>query len=191
MAREFACQLPPRSPVLVRYGEAFPDFIAGFPPAGSVPYLADMARLELMCVQAYHAADALAVSREALCGLMADPDRLPGLRMILHPSIRILRAKFAVVSLWVAHQGRMSISGLDPLVAESALIYRRGIEVEVVPLDAGSAAFIEYLMAGERLGDAVERVAQQHDKFDLSATLSLLIQAQLITRFFAHFPEET
>ena len=37
----------PRSPLMFEYGDELPDFIAGFPPAADVPYLADVARLEI------------------------------------------------------------------------------------------------------------------------------------------------
>lgn len=46
MARAYIEGEPPRSAVLLRYGAGFPAFVAGFPPAAPVPYLADMASLE-------------------------------------------------------------------------------------------------------------------------------------------------
>jgi hypothetical protein len=46
MARAYVEGEPPRSVVLIRYGASFPTFVAGFPPAASVPYLGDIASLE-------------------------------------------------------------------------------------------------------------------------------------------------
>ena len=46
MARVFAGDNLPTSPVLLEYGAGYGDFIAGFEPAQSLPYLADIARLE-------------------------------------------------------------------------------------------------------------------------------------------------
>ena len=46
MAREFAYANPPTSPLLAFYGDTLPDYIEHFPPAASVPYLADVARLD-------------------------------------------------------------------------------------------------------------------------------------------------
>src|SRR4029453_14611961 len=43
MARDYVEREPPSSAVLLRYGAGFADFIAGFPQAATVPYLADMA----------------------------------------------------------------------------------------------------------------------------------------------------
>src|ERR1700737_734497 len=57
-AQLFAATQPPRSPLMMFYGDAFPAFLAGFEPAREVPYLADVARLEAARTRACHAADA-------------------------------------------------------------------------------------------------------------------------------------
>ncbi|KAG0919362.1 hypothetical protein G6F31_021147 [Rhizopus arrhizus] len=66
MARVFAAATPPSSPVLLHYGAEFPDFIASFPPAEPLPYLADVARIERAATEAFHAA------------VSAPPFRAPG-----------------------------------------------------------------------------------------------------------------
>lgn len=77
MAREFAYQYPPRSPVLAQYGADFPGFIGDFQPAASLPYLADVARLEYAYIQAYHAADAAALPASQFAQTLAQPEVLP------------------------------------------------------------------------------------------------------------------
>src|SRR5688572_20813276 len=44
MARAYVLAEPPATPVLLGYGETFPDFVAKFAPAASLPYLPDVAR---------------------------------------------------------------------------------------------------------------------------------------------------
>ena len=56
MARAFVRARKPRSPVMIAYGEDFPDFVAAW--TGATPCLADVARLENAWVEAYHAEDA-------------------------------------------------------------------------------------------------------------------------------------
>ena len=46
MAREFVRAHPPSSPLLFLYGQEFPAFMETFEPARSIPYLADVARIE-------------------------------------------------------------------------------------------------------------------------------------------------
>src|SRR5271166_952215 len=49
---------PPRSPVMLLYGTTFPTFIKRFEPAAAIPYLSEVAWLEMARGRAYHAADA-------------------------------------------------------------------------------------------------------------------------------------
>jgi hypothetical protein len=51
MAGVFARAHPPRSPVMAHYGDGFAGFIEDFQPAASLPYLADVARLEMLRVR--------------------------------------------------------------------------------------------------------------------------------------------
>lgn len=108
MAREFVFVRPPSSPVLAHYGEGFAEFVEGFEPAACLPYLPDLARLELLRVEVYHA---------------------------LHPIERVLRSRYAVVSLWAAHQADdvdAALAQVDPDVAETACVLRCGLDVLVI-----------------------------------------------------------
>lgn len=181
MARLFVNAEPPRSRVLAFYGASLPDFIEYFPPAASVPYLADVARLEMLRVRAYHAVDSTALSADAIALFLADVDRLPDLVIKFHPSLSILRSQYAAASLWAAHQGSFDIADIDPDVPESALIIRPDLDVEVIRVTASAADFVQHLLHGASLGRAVERTSLAHADFDLSDTLSLLIRTQAMS----------
>ena len=181
MARVFVLSSPPTSPMLVRYGEAFPAFVAGFAPAQSLPYLADMARLEMARVQAYHAADAEPVAQDALMRAMAEPAQLAQVRFKLHPSVQVLRSAYAVVSLWAAHQGEHKIEQIHPDVPEDALIVRSAWEVQVVLLPGADATFVRALLENSVLGEAASLALDEDPEFDLSRSLALLLRLGAIT----------
>ena len=181
MARLFVYAEPPRSPVLTFYGELFPAFIEHFPPAASVPYLADVARLEMLWVRAYHAADSAELSTDSFTQVLTDVYELPNLQVSFHPSVRLARSQYAVVSLWVAHQGIADISTVDPYAPENALVIRSHLEVEVIRLNAGAGDFVAYLLQGASLGSSAEQVNRTHANFDLASILGLLIQAHAIS----------
>lgn len=181
MARLFVRTEPPRSRVLAFYGETFPAFIEHFAPAASVPYLADVARLEMLRVQACHAADADAITVAAVDRALADPESLPVRRLRLHPAVRLLRSRHAVVALWAAHQGLAGLSETDPAQPENALVLRPQLEVEVMRLADGAAEFTACLMAGARLGAAAEAAQAADPEFDLTETLRLLLRRHAIT----------
>ncbi|NMM35888.1 MAG: DUF2063 domain-containing protein [Glaciimonas sp.] len=181
MARLYIIKEPPGSRVLAYYGASFPNFMEHFPPAASVPYLADVARLEMLRVCAYHAADCAELSAEAIAQILVDADVLPELLVGFHPSVRLLRSQFAVVSLWAAHQGIAEISTIAPDVPENALIIRDHLDVEVMRLNAGDGDFIADLLQGTSLGSAAEQAGLAYPGFDLSSVLSLLIRAHAIS----------
>lgn len=182
MACLFIRAEPPRSPVLAWYGNTFADFIEGFAPAGSLPYLADLARLEMRYVQAYHAADAAPVPLAKLAGLLGDENALARVRFTLHPALHLVRSRYAVVSLWAAHQDEAptnSLGAIDPNLGEAAILMRQGLEVEIIPIEAGAAEFIDNLRSNATFAAAVNTVAP----FNLGAALELLLRCGAITHF--------
>ncbi|MEO7464620.1 MAG: DNA-binding domain-containing protein [Nitrosospira sp.] len=140
MAREFVRAFLPHSPVLAFYGRNFPAFIAGFPAAATLPYLPDVARLEMAYVEAFHAADATPVAPKALQRVLNDPESLPQLRLALHPSLATICSSFAIVSLWAAHQGLADITTINPAMPENAWVLRAGLAVQVYACRQATAA---------------------------------------------------
>ncbi len=180
MAAVFVRQSPPRSRVLALYGQQFPSFIAAFEPAQGLPYLADVARLEVARVAAYHAADADPVSDKMVSVALSCGDRMGELQLVLHPSVATLESPYAVLTLWAAHQTKNSTEGeiapVDVDVPESALILRAGLDVLVLPAPAGAVAFVQALRSTCNLGEAAARGLAAAPNFDLSATLSQLLR---------------
>jgi hypothetical protein len=175
MARLFVLARPPASAMMVDYGSDFPDFIAGFAPAASLPYLADLARLERCRVVAYHAADSAPLDIARIAAALADPAALPGLRLTLHPSLHALSSSYAVVSLWAAHQGVGELSDVVTDRPESALILRCGLAVEITRIPAAAAAFVACLQAGQRLELAMAAATALDAGFDPTLILATLI----------------
>ena len=181
MARLYVSTEPPRSRVLAFYGESFPIFIENFPPAAGVPYLADVARLEMKRVRAYHSADGAVLTADAIAEILADMDGLPDLTVGFHSSVRLVQSRFAVVSLWAAHQGITDISTVDPYVPENALVMRPRLDVEVISLDISASTFVLHLLQGASLGDALTLTSGANPDFDLADILSLLITQHAIS----------
>lgn len=173
MARRYVAEQPPRSPVLAHYGEGFADWVARFDPAATVPWLADMARLERARVRAYHAADAPVLGADAIAAQLADPARLPQARLVLHPSVGVVASPWAIVSLWAAHQGQGRLQDVVPGRPECALVLRFEDDAAVLAIPAGAAAFLRSLQQGLPLGEAA---ATAGAAFDLGAALAVLIR---------------
>lgn len=186
MAALFVRRSPPRSRVLAHYGADFPAFIDAFEPAQSVPCLADVARLEVARVHAYHAADVTPVGREAVEYAMASGERIGELRLELHPCVSVLRSKHAIVSIWAAHQAEGDLGQVDPGIGESALVVRRGLDVLVLKLAPDMAQFATGVLQGESLADAAQSAIDGAPDFDLSAAIALLLNRGAVTSI--HLP---
>jgi hypothetical protein len=186
MARVFVAAYPPRSPILVHYGDALADFIASFEPATELPYLADVARLEAARTRAYHAADTVPLNPSYW--QMLDPGALHSMRVRLHPSVQILRSSYPLVTIWAMNSGKSELRPIEDWRGEDAVIARPHSDVEVRALTAGGAIFLTALAAGASLADAAARAAEEKG-FNLAANLAGLIGAELAIEL-THVPNE-
>jgi hypothetical protein len=168
----FAATQPPRSPLMMFYGDAFPAFLADFEPAREMPYLADVARLEAARTRAYHAADANPLTRAALSGSL--PEAMAGMRFILHPSVGIVASDYPVVTIWAMNSGEIDLAPITDWRGEDALVSRPGFNVEVRSLPPGAKTFLQNLAAGNPLGEAAAAALAANASFDLAANLAAL-----------------
>ena len=151
---------PSRSANLHDFGEGFADFLAGYPPAAGLPYLADVARLEWAVHACFHAEDKAALDVTRLADV-AEPERL---RFELHPAVRLVASSHPVAAIHAANgPGRDG----TPETAEGPdwlLVRRAGIEVRIEQLPRDEWHFLERLGRGEPLGLACEAFGgQAHD----------------------------
>ena len=170
----------PAEPRLSAYGASFPTFLAAFPPAQTLRYLPDVARLEWEINAALHADAGTPVPRSALAAVpLGDAPRL---MLDLHPSLRLLASPWPIERIWSANQ-----PGADPGVTIEASaevsrlqIHRRVDRVVIKSIDAPTFAFVHALLKGARLEDAAEAALQVDLMFDVSLALSLLLEEGLI-----------
>ena len=214
LAAAYVRQWPPHSCVLAHYGapatlpapggadsdSGFPAFIESFGPAASLPYLADMARLESARTRACHAADAVPLTAEAGAAALAAGEQaaheqaagepvpagaglaaVAGLRLVCHPSLALIVSPHPVVSLWAAHQtdDEPALADIDLSCAEAALVLRRDLAVLVLPLPAAAApglsALLLALQRQARLADAAAQALAAQPDADLAGLLGLLV----------------
>ena len=171
-AKVFAAAQPPRSPLMMFYGDGFPAFLAEFEPAQEVPYLAGVARLEAARTRAYHAADAKPLTPAALLGI--PQEALADLRFILHPSLEIVASNDPIVTIWAMNSGEMELAPVTDWRGEDALVCRSGLDIELRRLPPGAKTFLQSLAAGDPLGVAAALALAAHTRFDLAANLAAL-----------------
>lgn len=172
MAGVFLRAHPPRSRMLMLYGDAFPGFLEGFPPVAQLGYLPDVARLDQAMRESYHAADSSPLGEVQFRRLIGGD--IAGLRLRLAPSLRLMRSRWPVVSIWIAN----AEGGPSPKPGpEDALVLRPEFDPRPHRLPPGGGAFVQGLLEGLTLEQSLEQAAAD---VDLPAVLSLLVVGQAI-----------
>ncbi|HEX6102718.1 MAG TPA: DNA-binding domain-containing protein [Alphaproteobacteria bacterium] len=154
-AAEFIRRHPPRLPRLAEYGAELPDFLASFPPAATLPWLSDLARLEWAMLACQEAEEGLALTAADL--EERAPETLPQLRFAPHPACRLLASPWPVDrirSFALAPDGGFApaMQG-DPV---RLLIRRTAAGVMLRRLGDADFTLLERLLAGFTLGEALE-----------------------------------
>jgi hypothetical protein len=160
---------PPGSPMMMRYGAGFPAFLERVEALSGIGYLGDVARLEYALRCSYHAADAPPLDPRRLSCLTGAA--LETARLTLAPSVRILRSRWPVLSVY---RYTMTPGSPKPQArAEDVVITRADLDPVPHLLPPGGADFLEALRTGAPLGAAQAGAAPDTD---LSTTLGLLLQ---------------
>lgn len=179
MARFHVRETPPTSPLLFEYGRDFPDFIERYDYAQSMPWLADVARIERAWLDAYHAADAATLLPDVLASI--PPERLCDVVFEAHPASRIVCSAYPAVTIFSANRASGPVGRIDTTAAESALVTRPMLEVEVRRLSPGADIFLAHLMAVEPLGKAAATASEHCPQFDLATAIGTMLEAGALT----------
>ncbi|MFM0420304.1 HvfC/BufC family peptide modification chaperone [Paraburkholderia aromaticivorans] len=153
----FVAQGPPQSAWLDEYGAGFPDFLDRLPQAESVPYLADVARLEWHVNLVLHAPDVRSLDIARLTALSeAEPAQL---HFQSHPAVRLLRCEFPVDVIWraVLERDDRAMEAVD--LAEGPvwlLVHRTQSGIEVMRLGECEWRFTAMLFSGKSLSAALQ-----------------------------------
>jgi hypothetical protein len=156
-AQQFIRAEPPATACLDDYGARFADFLAQFPPAAGIAYLADVARLEWAVNRALQAPDGPVLELAALAGV--EPAHVSNLRFEPHRSVAVLQLASPADAIWraVLDQDQAAMAALDPAAGPVWLLIERCESgVQVRRMAAGSARFTQRLCAGQTLQAALE-----------------------------------
>lgn len=161
MAQRYVRQQASVSPDLGDYGAGLPEFIAGFGPAASVPYLPDVARFEWAWRRVLHGPDGGRLDLEALAAV--PPASQNDLIFELPAASALLDSDYPVHRIWAAHQPRrqeVPVIRLDEGGAR-LLLWRRGLEVQIETLRPEEGLLLRQLQLGRRLEEVIDALAEQ------------------------------
>jgi hypothetical protein len=177
MAGRFVARELPAQPVLSEYGASYADFVADYEPAASLPYLADVARLDWALNVAFHSPLGRALTAADLAGIAAE--RLPSLSVALSAGAALIRSRYPLDRIWNASQPGASAETVDLGSGHAnLLVLRRADDAAFIVLDGGEAAFVASLAAGTSLEIAAEQATRNEPSFDLSTAFARLLASE-------------
>ena len=177
MAGVYLRKHPPKSPLMMFYGDAMPQFLGRFGPAKSIAYLPDIARLELALRHSYHAADATPIDAHALS--TRAPDALMSAKLRIAPATQTVSSDYPIHAIYRANT--QTDAPKPVMQAESVLITRAAFDPEIHPINAAAATCVAALQKGQSLGQAM---ATADKTLDLGAILGLLLVQGAVTEIY-------
>ena len=164
-------QHPPASPIMSQYGDKMPGFLRNFSPVAHLPYLPDVARLEVLLLQSYHAADATAVHNLDSLAIID----LSSTTISFAPSTTVFSSNYPVRSIWMANMKNSPMP--KDAKAENVLITRPNYDTVLTELDSDETELIRDLRKGHTIGALLGHPAAMK----LTELLPKLVNAGAVT----------
>jgi hypothetical protein len=178
LADSFIGAHPPRQPALLEYGGEFPSFIARHKVHAQLPFLADVARLEVAWQTAYHASEASPMPPELLSSF--GEDVIGDLRLLLHPAHRFVASTYPIDAIWRSNQPEAAIEAIDlQSGGVNLVVYRPVADVMMMSVDAPGFAFLMALAARQSFATAWEAALAIDENFQLVPALTQFLASHL------------
>jgi len=182
---EFVKEYPLRVGDLNMYGSALPHFIHAFPPAASLPYLADVARLEWAMHHATFAPDAPKLKTQRLAEL--SETEAAHIKLVPHPSLSLVGSAYPIEHIWLANQpdslADNAVINLDEGGSQLA-IWRPELDVLRWAMAPTAFTLAQHFANGASFALAMHATLQHHTEAtlnDLQTDLATLLAHGLFT----------
>lgn len=172
----YARATPPTDARLLYYGTSFPAFLDSFEHAQEMPYLGDVARLDLLWTEVHCALDVPALDMGALA--LLSPEELPGL--MLKPAASCHWAWLPdgpAYTIWRINREQLEMPDELDWQGEGALLTRKNGRVYWQAASAADCAFLDACAAGMPLGDAAEKALAIEPTLNLEHLIISLVNA--------------
>jgi hypothetical protein len=163
---------PPQEPRLCAYGGAFAAFLESYPPASTLVYLPDVARLEWALNAAWHARDANALT-PADMARAAECDTV----LQLHPACRLLESRWPIERIWRANQPDGDADALIDLDQGGGLllVYRQEFDVALAAITRGEFVMLQRFAEGATIESAAGDALAADPSCDLATGLAAAV----------------
>jgi len=185
-AHEFIQAHPPAGPCLFEYGAGLAEFLGAFEPAGGLPYLADVARLEWALHTAAHADEFVPLDLVTLAHVAGDG--AGAFTFQLDPSLVLIASPWPVDTIWQANQPDAGPDRIVDLDAGGVFleVRRVGDSIGIRRLSPAMYELRQALLTGRPLADAVAAARSEDETLDVTETLRALFAEGVLRSFRLH-----
>jgi hypothetical protein len=167
---------PPMDPRLLYYGADFPAFLDSFEPAREMPYLGDVARLDLLWTHVHCAADEPGIDMNTLAQL-ASTD-LASIGLTPRAACRwIWFPHSPAYTIWRVNREQLHMPEELNWQAEGALLTRKAGRLHWQAASAADCAFLDACAAQLPLGLAADRAIEVEPDVNLENLIVRLVSA--------------
>lgn len=171
---------PPSDARLLHYGADFPDFLDAFEHAQDMPYLGDVARLDLLWTHVHCAAEEPEIEMSLLAQLCAT--ELASLRLIPRACARwIWLPNCPAYTLWHLNRELLPLPEDLDWQGEGALLTRQDGRVRWQAASAADCAFLDACAAQLPLDQALDKAVAIEPTLNLENCLIRLVSAGAFT----------
>jgi len=174
LARRFVREHPSRSGNLHDFGRELAGFLATLPDLSELPYLPDVAALEWALHEVFHEAEAVPFD----FATATDPENV---KVRIHAAARLIASRYPVLAIWEANRFED-----PPLIdldagADWLIVFRDGLERQILRLTPGEFALLGALAQGMTLGEACEAALAAEPQLDLAAALGRFVASRFLS----------
>ncbi|MEO8627337.1 MAG: DNA-binding domain-containing protein [Betaproteobacteria bacterium] len=180
---DYIRRIPSRSSDVGQHAERFAQFLSGYAGVRSLPYLADVARLEWCIEESFNAGDHAPLDLKRLAAIA--PEHYASLRFLLAPHCHLLSSIFPIDRIWQLSQPDFATddnAALEPGRVD-LLIKRDRHSVAVEALSAAEFAMLTALSSGYTFARALDDARAVHLAFDPADFLQRRVFCGVIVDF--------
>lgn len=167
------------------YGQSFPAFLEAFPPAQSLGYLPDTARLEWYCHEVYHELEGSPLDLQALSRVASN--LYGSLRFEINPACRLLQSAYPILDIWRVNQdGYEGDQRVDINSGGTNLLVTRDEkgEVELHSISTGDYSMLLQISKQKTLDDCLNASLSVDAEFKFDEFLLKYVQHKVLINFF-------
>ena len=188
IAMDYSRENLPRTPLLMNYGENFPEYLSQLRALDDYPYMEDIAKLEQNWRKCYHAADRAILSKEAFWDEMLMEDAELSSRNIyieFTPSFILMSSSYPIDKIWQINQDD-NINSEDYNLTGGAcyltIFKDEEFKMTMFKLPKNLYVFLQNLANGGSLVQASEQLEKiEGEGFTLTEALVQLAELEITT----------